>query len=59
MIKWVKPNGTEIQTNDRPETIEYCESLKWARVSSLGKIKIKEQPWLKQLATLLKTRYSK
>ena len=26
---WVKPNGTEIETNDNKATIEYCESLGW------------------------------
>jgi hypothetical protein len=28
-MKWIKPNGTEIETNDREETIEYCKSLGW------------------------------
>ena len=28
-MKWVKPSGVEIETNDREETIEYCESLGW------------------------------
>lgn len=26
---FVKPNGTEIETNDHPETIAYCKSLGW------------------------------
>lgn len=26
---FVKPNGTEIEINDHPETIEYCKSLGW------------------------------
>jgi len=30
-IKWVKPSGQEIETNDKEETIEYCESLGWER----------------------------
>lgn len=29
MIKWVKPNGTEIETNDEPFTIEMAHSLGW------------------------------
>ena len=29
MAKWKKPSGVEIETNDLPETIEYCESLGW------------------------------
>lgn len=31
MIKWIKPNGNEIETNDEKATIEYCESLGWER----------------------------
>lgn len=30
-IKWVKPSGVEIETNDMPETVAYCESLEWKR----------------------------
>ena len=32
MIKWIKPNKTEIETNDAKATIEYCEALGWKRV---------------------------
>ena len=28
-IKWVKPNGLEIETNDKPETIEAARALGW------------------------------
>lgn len=28
-MKWTKPNGTVIKTNDMKETIEYCKSLGW------------------------------
>lgn len=28
-MKWQKPSGMEIETNDMPETIEYCKSLGW------------------------------
>lgn len=28
---WIKPNGTEIETNDLPATIAYAESLGWKR----------------------------
>lgn len=31
MIKWIKPNGNEITTNDLEATIEYCESLGFKR----------------------------
>lgn len=29
MMKWIKPSGIEIETNDKEETIEYCKSLGW------------------------------
>lgn len=32
-MKWIKDNGNEIETNDRKETIEKCESLGWKRES--------------------------
>lgn len=28
-MKWIKPNGNEIETNDEKATIEYCKSLDW------------------------------
>lgn len=28
-MKWTKPSGLEIETNDKPVTIEYCKSLGW------------------------------
>lgn len=31
MITWIKPSGGEIETNDRPATIAYAESLNWKR----------------------------
>ncbi len=33
-IKWVKPNGNEIETNDLKDTVEYCESLNWKRADA-------------------------
>lgn len=32
MIKWKKPNGTEIETNDLPANIERALELGWVRV---------------------------
>ena len=29
MIKWVKPSGLKIETNDLDVTVEYCESMGW------------------------------
>ena len=31
-MKWKKPNGTRIETNDMKETLEYCRSLGWEEV---------------------------
>jgi len=31
MIKWIKTNGNEIETNSEKATIKYCESLGWER----------------------------
>lgn len=31
MIVWVKQSGSEIETNDRKETIAYAESIGWKR----------------------------
>jgi len=31
-MKWKKPSGLEIETNDEKATIEYCESLGWEKV---------------------------
>jgi len=33
VIKWEKPNGNKIETNDLPATVAYCESLDWKRLS--------------------------
>jgi hypothetical protein len=31
MIKWTKPSGAEIETNDLPETVVACEAMGWER----------------------------
>lgn len=28
-IKWTKPSGLKIETNDMDTTVEYCKSLGW------------------------------
>ncbi len=28
-MRWIKPSGLKITTNDMDKTIEYCESLGW------------------------------
>lgn len=44
MIKWEKPNGTTIETNDSPETVAYCESLGWKRAGAKKPAAKKSQP---------------
>ncbi len=33
-IKWTKPNGNKITTNDEKATVEHCESLGWKPVKA-------------------------
>ncbi len=33
-IRWVKPNGAEIDTNAEKATVEYCAKLGWDRVDA-------------------------
>jgi len=46
-IKWIKPNGNEIVTNDEKGTIEHCESVGWKEIDrekfDAGKIPIFDQ----------------
>jgi len=42
MIKWEKPNGQEIETNDRKETVKYCESIGWIQCGSKKEVKQEE-----------------
>ena len=30
-IKWIKPSGAEIETNDAPATVAACEAMEWQR----------------------------
>ena len=40
-MKWIRPSGSEIETNDRKETIEYCKSLGWKEKGA--KIEVKKE----------------
>lgn len=33
-IKWIRPSGTEIETNDTEDVIDYCISLGWKPAES-------------------------
>ncbi len=28
-MKWTKPNGSEVETNEEKATIEHCKTLGW------------------------------
>lgn len=30
-MRWIRPTGSEIETNDLPETVEACEKMGWKR----------------------------
>ena len=40
-MKWMRPSGVEIETNDRDITIKYCESLGWEKIDECVK---KDEP---------------
>jgi len=37
-MKWKKPGGALIETNDRPETVAYCEKIGWKPVKGSKKV---------------------
>jgi hypothetical protein len=43
-MKWIKPSGLEIETNDSEETIKYCKSLGWKEPKEIKKEEIKKEP---------------
>jgi hypothetical protein len=40
MIKWIKPSGVELETNELKATVAYCESLDWKRAGA----KVEDKP---------------
>lgn len=38
-MKWIKPNGSEIEVNDNEATIEYCTSLGWKKAGEKKEVK--------------------
>lgn len=40
---WIKPNGQEIEINDRPESIAKCEEMGWKRKSAPKKKRVKKE----------------
>lgn len=43
-MKWIRPSGSEIETNDRKETIEHCKSLGWKSAKKEVKEETREAP---------------
>ena len=43
LIKWVRPSGKEIQTNDAAATLEKCEGLGWKRIEANKPVSDKPQ----------------
>lgn len=41
-MKWTKPSGSQIETNDDAATIKYCESLGWKRAKKMVKKTVKK-----------------
>lgn len=31
LIRWTRPSGSTLDTNDAPGTVEYCEAQGWKR----------------------------
>ena len=40
-MRWIRPSGREIETNDNKDTIEYCKSLKWEPID--GPVSLEEE----------------
>ncbi len=49
-IIWMRPSGSEIETNDLPATVEYAKSLGWERVDSEKSLDKMTVPELKDYA---------
>ena len=41
-MKWMRPSGNTIETNDSKETIAYAESLGWKQVKATRKAPAKK-----------------
>lgn len=42
-MKWIRPSGSEIETNDEPLTVEHCKSLGWKEAKKPKKKAAKKQ----------------
>lgn len=43
MIDWIKPNGREIRTNEKPENIQYAEANGWKRKEDVMREQIRKE----------------
>ncbi len=44
MIKWIKPDGGKVESNERKETVAYLESINWKREGEETTEQPTEQP---------------
>lgn len=44
MIKWKKPSGTVIETNDAEATLEAARSLGWVEMEQVNEVPLEEEP---------------
>ncbi len=44
LIKWKRPSGVPLETNDMKETIKYCESLGYTQIKRGPKTKKVDKP---------------
>ena len=42
-MKWIRPSGSPIETNDSPETIAHAESLGWKEIKKVVKKSAKKK----------------
>ncbi len=42
-MKWLRPSGVDIETNDLKATIEYCKSLGWKEAKPKRTRRTREQ----------------
>lgn len=54
MIKWKRPSGSTIETNDSSETVAYAKSLGWEEIKPLSTKPVKA----KELAKKSKSKYT-
>ena len=44
-MKWIRPSGTEIETNDEEATVKHCKSMGWEPVEVEAARDENPPPW--------------